>query len=115
MSTLMNLRHINRLGELLENNDTENLAANLKDYQFAIVSFSFLNLLIPSIFHSISMDYIKREQKVNQDLEVSNKNLMETMKSKDVFLTGVSHELRNPLNSLKGNIDIIQDTLQTQE
>ena len=31
------------------------------------------------------------------------------MKSKDTFLAGVSHELRNPLNSLKGNIDIIND------
>ena len=32
------------------------------------------------------------------------------MLSKDIFLTSVSHELRNPLNSLKGSIDIIYDT-----
>ena len=31
---------------------------------------------------------------------------MDTMKSKDTFLAGVSHELRNPLNSLNGNIDL---------
>ncbi len=37
------------------------------------------------------------------------------MKSKDMFLTGVSHELRNPLNSLKGSIDIIHETKDENE
>ena len=37
------------------------------------------------------------------------------MKCKDLFLTGVSHELRNPLNSLKGSIDIICDTNDEKE
>ena len=37
------------------------------------------------------------------------------MKSKDIFLTGVSHELRNPLNSLKGNMDILEKTSTTVE
>ena len=50
-----------------------------------------------------------------KELEVTNRNLVETMKSKDVFLTGVSHELRNPLNSLRGSIDIIQETQDKDE
>ncbi len=61
------------------------------------------------------MTLIKREKTVIEELEVTNKNLVETMKSKDVFLTGVSHEFRNPLNSLRGSIDIISESKDVGE
>ena len=53
-------------------------------------------------------------QKLVRELEAKNKeltrskiNLEEALKSKDQMLTGISHELRNPLNSLLGYIDLV--------
>ena len=40
-------------------------------------------------------------------LEKTNKNLNEAVKSRELFIAGMSHELRNPLNALLGNIDLL--------
>ena len=40
-------------------------------------------------------------------LEKTNKELSEAVKSRELFIASVSHEFRNPLNSLLGNIELL--------
>ena len=40
-------------------------------------------------------------------LEKTNKELNEAIKSRELFIASVSHELRNPLNALLGNIELL--------
>ena len=48
-------------------------------------------------------------QIANTALESTNKKLEEALKAKDTLLASVSHELRNPLNVMIGNIDCAMD------
>jgi signal transduction histidine kinase/DNA-binding response OmpR family regulator len=47
----------------------------------------------------------------NTRLEKANKILEDASKSKDLLLASVSHEFRNPLNSLMGNLDLLYDEI----
>jgi len=40
-------------------------------------------------------------------LEEKNKELNEAIKTRELFIAGVSHEFRNPLNSMMGNIELL--------
>ena len=41
------------------------------------------------------------------ELDIKNKELQKALKSQDLFVACVSHELRNPLNVMLGNIEIL--------
>ena len=53
------------------------------------------------------MDTISSLAKSNLDLINSNKKLESALKSKDLFIAGLSHEVRNPLNPILGGIEIL--------
>ena len=53
------------------------------------------------------MEAISSLAKSNVDLINSNKNLESALKSKDLFIAGLSHEVRNPLNPILGGIEIL--------
>jgi signal transduction histidine kinase/CheY-like chemotaxis protein len=46
-------------------------------------------------------------KEIVKELNESKAQLEEALKAKDYLLAGVSHELRNPLNSLLGNIELL--------
>jgi len=44
-----------------------------------------------------------------EELDLMNKELKEMIKSQDLFVACITHELRNPLNVIMGNIDLLRD------
>jgi signal transduction histidine kinase/CheY-like chemotaxis protein len=59
----------------------------------------------------LAMNKISSLEASVKDLDTQNLAFKEQVKSRDSMLTNVSHELRNPLNSLLGNIDLLLDEL----
>ena len=57
---------------------------------------------------------IKLEQ-TNSQLELTNKSLEGALKAQDLFVACVSHELRNPLNALMGNIELLQQEIRDEK
>ncbi len=55
-----------------------------------------------------NMEIQKELQETLNLLEKSNKNLKEALQSRELFIASVSHELRNPLNCLIGNIELLR-------
>mgnify|MGYP003880118361 FL=1 len=49
-------------------------------------------------------------KKSNASLEQTNKTLQETLAEKESFILRFSHEIRNPLNSLLGNVELCQES-----
>jgi signal transduction histidine kinase/CheY-like chemotaxis protein len=67
----------------------------------------------------ITKVYLQKQQleELNAKLMQNNKELEENLKSKNDFILSFSHELRNPLNSIVGNLELIgmrntDDTIQ---
>jgi signal transduction histidine kinase/CheY-like chemotaxis protein len=63
-----------------------------------------------------SYDLLNSVLKNNEDqkhiLENSNSQLEEALKAKDQVLASISHEFRNPLNSLLGYVELVQSDLK---
>jgi len=52
---------------------------------------------------------IQKELKVTLNLlEKANRDLQQALQSRELFIASVSHELRNPLNCLLGNIELLR-------
>jgi len=52
---------------------------------------------------------IQKELKVTLNLlEKANKDLKQALQPRELFIASVSHELRNPLNCLLGNIELLR-------
>ena len=49
-------------------------------------------------------------KKSNTSLEQTNKTLQETLAEKESFILRFSHEIRNPLNSLLGNVELCHES-----
>ena len=49
-------------------------------------------------------------QDTNQKLHNTNKELQEALQAKENFILRFSHEIRNPLNSLLGNVELCQES-----
>lgn len=56
----------------------------------------------------------KRLEEANKQLIKSNEDLTTALGEKENFILRFSHEIRNPLNSLLGNVDLLTETV-TQE
>jgi signal transduction histidine kinase len=57
----------------------------------------------------ISKVYLQKQklEELNAKLMETNKELVESLKSKNDFILSFSHELRNPLTSLLGNVELV--------
>jgi len=51
---------------------------------------------------------VKKLEITNTRLEILNQALEEALQAQDLFVACVSHELRNPLNAIMGNIEILK-------
>ena len=51
----------------------------------------------------------------NQKLFQTNKELQDALQEKENFILRFSHEIRNPLNSLLGNVDLCQEFAENEE
>lgn len=81
-----------------------------------LVLSSFLTLVTTCLFcifqksveknirHSADLNYQKAEN--------VTKEVVEVMRTKDAFVSMLSHELRNPLNALKGSLDYLGDVIK---
>ena len=64
--------------------------------------------LLTTVFITIVFGFIvKSTNKVTRDLAYANKTVEELFEQQKIFIFSFSHELRNPLNSLLGNLQLI--------
>ena len=57
----------------------------------------------------------KNLEEANQKLFKTNKELEEALQEKENFILRFSHEIRNPLNSLLGNVDLCQEYAEDEQ
>ena len=57
----------------------------------------------------------KELEGANQKLFQTNKELQDALQEKENFILRFSHEIRNPLNSLLGNVDLCQEFAENEE
>lgn len=78
--------------------------------------FSILSLLIlGGIFWREDRAGIQNEITLNQRVEARTRELLEVEKSKNAFLSGMTHELRTPMNAILGFAQILEMEEQNQE
>lgn len=81
-----------------------NLRAQLWMAVIALLSMSFMLALS-------RQQAIGREKTHEQSINKLNVSLRKAIKEKDNFILRFSHEIRNPLNSLLGNIDMLSELI----
>ena len=57
----------------------------------------------------------KEFEDANQKLFQTNKELQDALQEKENFILRFSHEIRNPLNSLLGNVDLCEEFAENEE
>lgn len=79
-----------------------------------IICVSF-TILVSFIQKSVEMNIWKLAQENHVRSENLTKEVVEAMEVKDSFVSMLSHEIRNPLNSLKGSIDYLSQVIKNPE
>jgi len=104
---LIKMHHVYRdhLSRVIAEHDKEYLVSLLiQDYQATYVIFPAIYLTF-WFFYTKSRKNEKAIKKMNRELQ-SNK---EDLNQKELFILSLSHEVRNPLNSILGNIELALD------
>ena len=86
-----------------------------------IFIFSFVLIMLISAFHSdmeskalkSAADSLSQLKDINAKYEQANRDLKQLLEEKDNFIFLFSHETRNPLNILMGNLSILLNEIQT--
>lgn len=76
---------------------------------YLILTNIFFTLLIISTVSIYYHKMLKRITQYNKEIEVNNQNLIIVNKELDKFVYSASHDLRSPITSLKGLIEIAKD------
>ena len=77
-----------------------------------VINVTSYILLLENLFIALIVTYnyeiyqIRTEHKIKR-LENSVSDLEDALKSKDIFIAGLSHEIRNPLGSIIGGIELL--------
>jgi signal transduction histidine kinase len=118
----------NHLVVMIEDNDIPRILDVIKRLQYAWIPLYLFNQFCAMHFaknYAKALEQTKEAylgvEKSNEELnemnqklkntlsllEVKNKELNEAIKTRELFIAGVSHEFRNPLNSMMGNIELL--------
>jgi len=116
------------LSTLLQQNEFEKIIANIKGLQYIWCPLYLYNQLCAFQFTKIYLKIVEKRNKAYKDLEKSNndlsimnerlksalalleeknKELNEALHNRELFIASVSHEFRNPLNSMIGNLELL--------
>ena len=69
----------------------------------------FISILVIVLHVAASLYFNEVSSSVYQDLKKTNDILENNTKEKDAFFATISHEIRNPLQSLLGSVELLQD------
>jgi len=70
-----------------------------------------INKVIEDQFKDANRKLLETNEKLAKTLlllEKTNKDLNEALRGRELFIAGASHELRNPLNAMIGNIELVR-------
>jgi signal transduction histidine kinase/DNA-binding response OmpR family regulator len=110
-----------QLHDLVLSKDREFVVQAVDTYTMGVIAFAVAVWLLGLVQHVRCESILEAQTKTAKSLQESNDKLQETvkalnqanaklelaLKAKDYLLAGVSHELRNPLNSLLGNLELL--------
>jgi len=119
---------------LTPDHDYSNLSVMIKNFYYIWPLIYIVNhvssMYLVGAFQKAMRDNKQIERKINEmnkklqetneqlskalsTLEKTNQELQDTIKARELFIAGASHELRNPLNAMIGNIELV--LLETTE
>jgi signal transduction histidine kinase/ActR/RegA family two-component response regulator len=75
-----------------------------------------LNILFVALEYAHARDLIEETlRKQNSELQNAHHEIVETQKYKDRFFANISHELRTPMNAIKGISELLENTEHNDE
>ena len=91
---------------------TEDQTAEI--YQIKVISFMAVGTMILFCYvqKSVETSLWQLAQSNYERAERINKEVIAAIEAKDVFVSSLSHEVRNPLNAMKGSIDYLLKVLR---
>ena len=90
----------------------EEQARQISTLYFAVLTCLISLCIITSIQKSVEMNLWKMAQSSYEKSENLTKEVMQASEAKDVFVSSLSHEIRNPLNALNGTIDYLLNVVK---
>lgn len=113
---------INALLKGIESEELEKSVQLLRDRDDAISKsqntvhlVSWLAIVIALVFGILFFADINRSQRYRRQLEISNKRISELLKSREQLMFAVIHDIKAPMSSVLGYIELMQTELTPQQ
>lgn len=111
-----------RMVDQIKRMSLDELVESAKIAMFYTFLLSFINLICMRLFYSQFSSLLRKVNtltdnlsKVNNQLNDQNLKLQGNLEMKDVFIYTFSHELKNALNGLLGNLGLAYDTAKNPQ
>jgi signal transduction histidine kinase len=109
LESQLELNRQNQINRLLEEKQQEQ-EARIQFQQILIIAGAIILILIIALLY-ISNKSTKEKEKLLEELKDRKDELEEMNKAKDQVFAMVSHDLRSPLTSVQGVLDLIRDDM----
>lgn len=113
--SLQNCVHLLKVQHAFQNKlwaDRDSLFVSMQVVAFCTFISHFVH---DSLRKYIEDQLLEQAQASLTKAENINKDLVQALSAKDVFISSLSHEIRNPLNSIKCSIDYLVSVVQNQQ
>ena len=83
-------------------------ASIARNYRYSFIG-AIISLALILIFITLIITDVNRGYKARKELEIANNVIKDTMESRHKLLLSVSHDIKSPLNSISGYLDLMKE------